>query len=186
VNPSARFDVAGYGAIVTGGASGLGLAYGEVLAAHGARVTRIDVDGDGDGDGHQDDEGGPDPGVLAGGKPAKGCSGHHEAVDRPESGEVGRPPGRHAAHPGSFGGRPGGQRCYGKQQEGGDMAKSSRRDRTEGVLERLGGRITELVGRFTGRKSHRAKGRVLRLRGSARSGRGRAKKRARPPRRFAR
>jgi NAD(P)-dependent dehydrogenase (short-subunit alcohol dehydrogenase family) len=47
VNVSARFDVAGYGVIVTGGASGLGLAYGEVLAAHGARVTLIDVDGDG-------------------------------------------------------------------------------------------------------------------------------------------
>ena len=30
--------------MVTGGASGLGLAYGEVLAAHGARVTLIDVD----------------------------------------------------------------------------------------------------------------------------------------------
>jgi NAD(P)-dependent dehydrogenase (short-subunit alcohol dehydrogenase family) len=31
---------------VTGGASGLGLAYGEVLAAHGARVTLIDIDAD--------------------------------------------------------------------------------------------------------------------------------------------
>ena len=46
MNVSSRFDVAGYGVIVTGGASGLGLAYGEVLAAHGARVTLIDVDGD--------------------------------------------------------------------------------------------------------------------------------------------
>jgi NAD(P)-dependent dehydrogenase (short-subunit alcohol dehydrogenase family) len=44
VNVSSRFEVAGFGAIVTGGASGLGLAYGEVLAAHGARVTLIDVD----------------------------------------------------------------------------------------------------------------------------------------------
>jgi len=44
VNVSSRFDVAGFGVIVTGGASGLGLAYGEVLAAHGARVTLIDVD----------------------------------------------------------------------------------------------------------------------------------------------
>lgn len=43
---SSKFDVAGFGAIVTGGASGLGLAYGEVLAAHGARVTLLDVDGD--------------------------------------------------------------------------------------------------------------------------------------------
>jgi NAD(P)-dependent dehydrogenase (short-subunit alcohol dehydrogenase family) len=47
VNVSGRFDVAGFGVVVTGGASGLGLAFGEVLAAHGARVTLIDVDGDG-------------------------------------------------------------------------------------------------------------------------------------------
>jgi NAD(P)-dependent dehydrogenase (short-subunit alcohol dehydrogenase family) len=46
VDVSSRFDVAGFGVIVTGGASGLGLAYGEVLAAHGARVTLIDVDAD--------------------------------------------------------------------------------------------------------------------------------------------
>jgi NAD(P)-dependent dehydrogenase (short-subunit alcohol dehydrogenase family) len=47
VNVSSRFDVTGFGAVVTGGASGLGLAYGEVLAAHGARVTLIDLDADG-------------------------------------------------------------------------------------------------------------------------------------------
>ena len=46
MNVSSRFDVSGFGMIVTGGASGLGLAYGEVLAAHGARVTLIDVDAD--------------------------------------------------------------------------------------------------------------------------------------------
>jgi NAD(P)-dependent dehydrogenase (short-subunit alcohol dehydrogenase family) len=46
VNVSSRFDVAGFGVIVTGGASGLGLAYAEVLAAHGARITLIDVDAD--------------------------------------------------------------------------------------------------------------------------------------------
>ena len=45
MNVSSRFDVSGFGVVVTGGASGLGLAYGEVLAAHGARVTLIDVDG---------------------------------------------------------------------------------------------------------------------------------------------
>jgi NAD(P)-dependent dehydrogenase (short-subunit alcohol dehydrogenase family) len=44
VSPSDIFDVTGYGVIVTGGASGLGLAYGEALAAGGARVTLIDVD----------------------------------------------------------------------------------------------------------------------------------------------
>jgi NAD(P)-dependent dehydrogenase (short-subunit alcohol dehydrogenase family) len=47
LNVSSRFDVVGSGVVVTGGASGLGLAYGEVLAAHGARVTLIDVDADG-------------------------------------------------------------------------------------------------------------------------------------------
>jgi NAD(P)-dependent dehydrogenase (short-subunit alcohol dehydrogenase family) len=46
VNVSQRFDVTGFGVVVTGGASGLGLSYGEVLAAHGARVTLIDVDGE--------------------------------------------------------------------------------------------------------------------------------------------
>ena len=44
MNVSNRFDVNGFGVVVTGGASGLGLAYGEVLAAHGAHVTLIDVD----------------------------------------------------------------------------------------------------------------------------------------------
>jgi NAD(P)-dependent dehydrogenase (short-subunit alcohol dehydrogenase family) len=46
LNVLSRFDVAGFGVIVTGGSSGLGLAYGEVLAAHGARVTLIDIDAD--------------------------------------------------------------------------------------------------------------------------------------------
>ena len=38
------FDVSGYGVIVTGGASGLGLAFVEALAENGARVTMIDID----------------------------------------------------------------------------------------------------------------------------------------------
>ncbi len=46
MNVSSRFDITGFGAIVTGAASGLGLAYSEVLGAHGARVTLIDVDAD--------------------------------------------------------------------------------------------------------------------------------------------
>ncbi|MDI9612388.1 MAG: SDR family NAD(P)-dependent oxidoreductase [Acidobacteriota bacterium] len=40
------FDVKGYGAVITGGASGIGLGYAEALAAAGARVTLLDVDGD--------------------------------------------------------------------------------------------------------------------------------------------
>jgi NAD(P)-dependent dehydrogenase (short-subunit alcohol dehydrogenase family) len=38
------FKVEGYGVIVTGGASGLGLGYTEALAENGARVTMLDVD----------------------------------------------------------------------------------------------------------------------------------------------
>ena len=44
MSPSDLFDVTGFGVIVTGGASGLGLAYGEALASAGARVTLIDLD----------------------------------------------------------------------------------------------------------------------------------------------
>lgn len=38
------FTVQGYNAVVTGGASGLGLAFAEALAANGAEVTLLDVD----------------------------------------------------------------------------------------------------------------------------------------------
>lgn len=38
------FAVQGYGVVVTGGASGLGLGYAEALATNGARVTLLDVD----------------------------------------------------------------------------------------------------------------------------------------------
>jgi NAD(P)-dependent dehydrogenase (short-subunit alcohol dehydrogenase family) len=37
------FNVAGYGAVVTGGASGIGLGYAEALATNGARVTLLDT-----------------------------------------------------------------------------------------------------------------------------------------------
>lgn len=40
----ALFDVAGLGVVVTGAASGIGLAYAQVLAANGARVVMADVD----------------------------------------------------------------------------------------------------------------------------------------------
>ena len=39
------FSVEGYGVVVTGGASGLGLAFAEALAENGASVTILDVDG---------------------------------------------------------------------------------------------------------------------------------------------
>ncbi len=41
---SELFDVSGYGVIVTGGASGIGLGYVEALAGNGARVTLLDCD----------------------------------------------------------------------------------------------------------------------------------------------
>jgi NAD(P)-dependent dehydrogenase (short-subunit alcohol dehydrogenase family) len=41
---SELFSVEGYCAVVTGGASGLGLGYAEALAGNGARVTLLDVD----------------------------------------------------------------------------------------------------------------------------------------------
>jgi NAD(P)-dependent dehydrogenase (short-subunit alcohol dehydrogenase family) len=44
VRAAELFSVAGLGAIVTGGASGLGLAIAEALAENGARVTLLDVD----------------------------------------------------------------------------------------------------------------------------------------------
>ena len=37
------FNVQGYGVVITGGASGLGLAFVEVLAENGARVTMLDI-----------------------------------------------------------------------------------------------------------------------------------------------
>lgn len=42
-----QFDISGRSALVTGAASGLGLAYAETLAEAGARVTLTDIDGEG-------------------------------------------------------------------------------------------------------------------------------------------
>lgn len=42
-----RFDIGGRSALVTGGASGIGLAYAEAMAEAGAMVTLTDIDGEG-------------------------------------------------------------------------------------------------------------------------------------------
>ncbi len=42
-----QFSIAGRSALVTGAASGIGLAYAEVMAEAGARVTLADIDGEG-------------------------------------------------------------------------------------------------------------------------------------------
>jgi NAD(P)-dependent dehydrogenase (short-subunit alcohol dehydrogenase family) len=42
-----QFDIAGRSGLVTGAASGIGLAYAEMLAEAGARVTLTDIDGEG-------------------------------------------------------------------------------------------------------------------------------------------
>ncbi|MEQ1641477.1 MAG: SDR family NAD(P)-dependent oxidoreductase, partial [Novosphingobium sp.] len=42
-----QFNIAGRSALVTGAASGIGLAYAEAMAEAGAKVTLADIDGDG-------------------------------------------------------------------------------------------------------------------------------------------
>lgn len=42
-----QFDISGRSALVTGAASGIGLAYAEVMAEAGAKVTLADIDGEG-------------------------------------------------------------------------------------------------------------------------------------------
>ena len=58
------------------------------------------------------------------------------------------------------------------------MFKSSRRNKAEGRLDKIGGWALEMVGRITGRTSHKAKGKAARSRGSARTKTGRVKQRA--------
>ena len=55
------------------------------------------------------------------------------------------------------------------------MAKSSKRDRTEGVMDRVGGTVLELVGKLTGNRKQQAKGKAGRFRGRARTRKGRGK-----------
>ncbi|MBV8733395.1 MAG: hypothetical protein JO321_07785 [Solirubrobacterales bacterium] len=57
------------------------------------------------------------------------------------------------------------------------MFKSARRNKAEGRLDRIGGWVLEMVGRITGRKSHKVKGKAARMRGAARTATGRSKER---------
>ena len=59
------------------------------------------------------------------------------------------------------------------------MAKSARRDKASGGLDKVGGRILEAFSKLTGNRSAGAKGKAARGRGAARSGKGRSKSKAR-------
>jgi uncharacterized protein YjbJ (UPF0337 family) len=59
------------------------------------------------------------------------------------------------------------------------MAKSARRNKAEGKLDRLVGRVVEEIGKLKGDRPRRAKGKAARGRGAARSTKGRVKRRAR-------
>jgi uncharacterized protein YjbJ (UPF0337 family) len=59
------------------------------------------------------------------------------------------------------------------------MAKSGRRDKTEGAVDRAAGRILEAFSKLTGNRSAGAKGKAARGRGAARSAKGRVKRTAR-------
>ena len=58
------------------------------------------------------------------------------------------------------------------------MFKSSRRDRAEGTMDRMGGMIRETIGRMTGRTSDKVKGKATRVRGETKRGKGRVKRAA--------
>ena len=56
--------------------------------------------------------------------------------------------------------------------------KSGSRDRAEGFVDRVAGRVLDLWSKLTGRRSAGAKGKAARARGKGRSAKGRTKKRA--------
>jgi uncharacterized protein YjbJ (UPF0337 family) len=58
------------------------------------------------------------------------------------------------------------------------MAKTTRRGKAEGGLEKVGGRILEAFSKLTGNHSAGAKGKATRGRGSAKSTKGKIKRRA--------
>jgi uncharacterized protein YjbJ (UPF0337 family) len=54
--------------------------------------------------------------------------------------------------------------------------KSGERDRGEGAVDRIAGKILEVVGALTGRRSQQAKGKAARARGRFRTERGNVKR----------
>jgi uncharacterized protein YjbJ (UPF0337 family) len=56
--------------------------------------------------------------------------------------------------------------------------KSSRRDKAEGTIDRVAGRVLETISKITGKGKTRATGKAARGRGRARSAKGTAKRRA--------
>jgi uncharacterized protein YjbJ (UPF0337 family) len=55
------------------------------------------------------------------------------------------------------------------------MAKSAKRDKAEGALDKMAGRVLEAFSKLTGKRSASAKGKAARGRGAGRSMRGRIK-----------
>ena len=53
--------------------------------------------------------------------------------------------------------------------------KSARRDKTEGTIDRVAGRVLEAWGKLTGNKKSSAKGKAARGRGAGRTAKGRIK-----------
>jgi uncharacterized protein YjbJ (UPF0337 family) len=56
------------------------------------------------------------------------------------------------------------------------MAKSGRRDKAEGALDKAAGRVLEAFSKLTGRRSTAARGKAARGRGAGRSAKGRFKR----------
>ena len=59
------------------------------------------------------------------------------------------------------------------------MGKSARRDKAEGALDKLAGRVLEAFSKLTDKRSAGAKGKAARSRGAGRSTRGRLKRKRR-------
>ena len=57
------------------------------------------------------------------------------------------------------------------------MPKSSRRDKTEGTIDRVAGRVLEAFSKLTGKRSTQAKGKAARARGRGRTAKGDMKRR---------